>query len=339
VGKSSRVTIDEIARRADVSISTVSRVLNGLNRVHPQTRQRVLELVHELRYQPSALARDLAIQQTQTLGFVIPTLSDPFYFEIVRRAEEAAASLRHNLPVVSQLSARDDQRYLQLFNQRRVDSMVLVGIAIPPEELARLVAQGFPVAFLQQDVGEGVFTFLADNYGGARALADHLLNLGCRRIAYIAGSDFTCDNAERLRGLKDALAARGLSLPEPYIAQGDYYRKSGYQAMVQLPALNPPPEAVFAANDQMALDAMLALRDRGLRVPEDIPWSALTISPRLATSLRCSRPSGSPHTNPRQAGADPRADPPARASSVPGGPGAALVAPAMDWVLRPLVNS
>lgn len=270
VDKSSRVTIDEVAKRAGVSISTVSRVLNGLDRVHPQTRQRVLKLVHELRYQPSALARGLAIQQTQTLGFIIPTLSDPFYFEIVRGVEEAAASVSHNLLVVSQLSARDDQRYLQLFDQRRVDSMVLVGIAIPPEELARLVTQGFPVAFLQQDVGEGVFTFLADNYGGACALADHLLRLGYRRIAYITGSDYTSDNAERLRGLKDALAAHGLSLPESYIAQGDYYRESGYRAMVQLLALSPPPEAVFAANDQMAIDAMLALRDRGLRVPEDI---------------------------------------------------------------------
>lgn len=270
VDKSVRVTIDEVARRAGVSISTVSRVLNGLDRVHPQTRQRVLELVHELRYQPSALARGLAIQQTQTLGFVIPTLSDPFYFEIVRGVEEAAASQRHNLLVVSQLSHRDDRRYLQLFDQRRVDSMVLVGITIPPEELARLVAQGFPVAFLQQDVGDGVYTFLVDNYGGARALAEHLLRRGYRRIAYITGSDYTSDNAERLRGLKDALAAHGLSLPESYVTQGDYYRESGYRAMVQLLEKSPSPEAVFAANDQMAIDAMLALRDRGLRVPEDI---------------------------------------------------------------------
>lgn len=268
--KVSRVTIDEVAKRAGVSISTVSRVLNGLDRVHPQTRQRVLEVVRELRYQPSALARGLAIQQTQTLGFVIPTLSDPFYFEIVRGVEEAAAAMGHNLLVVSQPAAQDDRRYLQLFDQRRVDSMVLVGVTIPAEEMSRLVAQGFPVACLQQDVGEGVFSFRVDNYGGARAMADHLLSLGYRRIAYIAGSDHTPDNAERLRGLQDALSDRGLSLPRGWIAQGDYHRKSGYIAMQQLLGLSPLPEAVFAANDQMAIDAILAIRDRGLRVPEDI---------------------------------------------------------------------
>jgi LacI family transcriptional regulator len=265
-----KVTIGEVAERAGVSISTVSRVLNGLDRVHPETRQRVLEVVQDLRYQPSALARGLAIQQTQMLGFVIPTLSDPFYLEIVRGVEEAAAAVSYNLLVVSQFSARDDRRYLQLFDQRRVDGMVLVGVDIPAEELSRLAAQGFPVAILQREVGEGVFTFLADNYGGARDLAEHLLALGYRRLAYIAGSNHTPDNAERLRGLKDALAGRGLSLPEAYIAQGDYSRKSGYRAMQRLLAQVPLPEAVFAANDQMAMDAMLAIRDHGLRVPEDV---------------------------------------------------------------------
>jgi LacI family transcriptional regulator len=265
-----RVTIGQVAERAGVSISTVSRVLNDLDRVHPQTRQRVLTVVRELRYQPSALARGLAIQRTQMLGFVIPTLSDPFYLDIVRGVEEAAAAASHNLLVVSQFSARDDRRYLQLFDQRQVDGMVLVGVAVPPEELARLAAQGFPVAVLQQEVGDGVFTFLADNYGGARDLAEHLLGLGYRHIAYIAGSDHTPDNAERLRGLKDALAAHGLSLPEACVAQGDYSRKSGYRAMQRLLAQGPRPEAVFAANDQMALDAVLAIRDHGLRVPEDV---------------------------------------------------------------------
>lgn len=265
-----RVTINEVAKRAGVSISTVSRVLNGLDRVHPQTRARVLSVVDDLRYQPSALARGLAIQKSQTLGFVIPTLSDFFYLEIVRGVEQAAAQANYNLLVVSQLAAQDSRRYLQLFDQRRVDGMVLVGVSIPADELTRLTAQGFPVAVLQQAVGEGAFTFLADNYGGAYDLAEHLLELGYRRIAYIAGSDHTPDNAERRRGLEAALAKRGLPLPDTLVVQGDYSRQSGYRAMQRLLALGPLPEAVFAANDQMAMEAILAIRDHHLRVPEDI---------------------------------------------------------------------
>jgi DNA-binding LacI/PurR family transcriptional regulator len=262
-----RVKIKDVAKHANVSISTVSRVVNELDRVNPETRERVLEVIRELRYQPSAFARGLAIQRTQTLGFVIPILSDPFFLEIVRGVEEAAAAAGHNLLVASQPFEHDARRYLQLFDQRRVDSMILVGIKVPPEELERLLAQGFAVAFVQQDGGEGALTFLADNYGGARVLAEHLLELGYRRIAYIAGSDYTPDNAERLRGLKDALAGRGLA---PFaFAQGDYHRGSGARAMAEI-LQGPRPEAVFAANDQMAVDAMMAARERGLRVPEDI---------------------------------------------------------------------
>jgi DNA-binding LacI/PurR family transcriptional regulator len=263
-----RVTIKDVAERANVSISTVSRVINELDRVNPRTRQRVLEVIRELRYQPSALARGLAAQRTQTLGFVIPTLSDPFFLEIVRGVEEAAAAAGHNLLVASQPFSHDARRYLQLFDERRVDSMVLVGIKVPPEELGRLLGQGFAVAFVQQDGGEEALTFLADNYGGARALSEHLLDLAYQRIVYIAGSDYTPDNAERLRGLSDALAGRGL---EPFaIAKGDYHRGSGARAMTELLARRPLPEAVFAANDQMAADAIMAIRERGLSVPEDI---------------------------------------------------------------------
>ncbi|MDQ3461290.1 MAG: LacI family transcriptional regulator [Deinococcota bacterium] len=263
-----RVKIKDVAKHANVSISTVSRVVNELDRVNPETRERVLEVIRELRYQPSAFARGLAIQRTQTLGFVIPILSDPFFLEIVRGVEEAAAAAGHNLLVASQPFEHDARRYLQLFDQRRVDSMILVGIKVPPEELERLLAQGFAVAFVQQDGGEGALTFLADNYGGARVLAEHLLELGYRRIAYIAGSDYTPDNAERLRGLKDALAGRGLA---PFaFAQGDYHRGSGSRAMAELIARGPLPEAVFAANDQMAIDAVITIREQGLRVPEDI---------------------------------------------------------------------
>lgn len=265
---SGRITIAEVATYAGVSVSTVSRVLNGLDRVHPRTRERVLEVVRKLNYQPSAFARGLAFQRTHTLGLVIPTISDPFYLSIVRGVEEAAASEQHSLLVVSQPSAASARRVCELFTQRRVDGMVVVGVTVPAEATQHLRHQGFPLALLQGGPGS-VVNFAVDNYGGAVAMTEHLVGLGYRRVAYIAGSDNTSDNGERFRGFRDTLDRAGLAFDPQLFAQGDYSLGSGARATEALLA-RTLPDAIFAANDRMALEAMLALRRSGRRVPEDV---------------------------------------------------------------------
>lgn len=267
---SSQVTIDQVAQYARVSISTVSRVLNGRDRVHPQTRERILAAIDELHYQPSAFARGLATQRTSTLGFVIPNISDQFFLDFVRGVEETATAAGYGLLITRQPSTTSDPRYLQLFTQRRVDGMILVGITMRRHEIEQIQQRGVPIALVLQDIGDTVPTFVVDNYGGACAVVEHILQHGRRRIAYITGDDYTPDNAERLRGLRNTLAAYGLSLSPERIAHGTYSRGSGYQPMLQLLGLPEPPDAVFAANDQMAADALIAIRERGLRVPEDI---------------------------------------------------------------------
>lgn len=266
----SATTIDDVAKIARVSISTVSRVLNGRDRVHPQTRERVLQAVRDLQYQPSAFAQGLAKQRTQTLGFVIPNISDPFYLEIVRGVEETTTAAGFGLLVASQPRATRDYHSLQLFTQRRVDGLILVGIDLRWSGIDQIVKRGFPIVAVQQDTKAGLPSITVDNYGGARKLAEHLLQHGIRHFAYIAGSNYTPDNAARLAGLRDVLATHGLNLPDSNIAQGDYSAGSGYKAMLQLLDRPQLPEAVFAANDQMAADALLALRSRGLKVPEDL---------------------------------------------------------------------
>ena len=268
--KHAQVTIDEVARRARVSISTVSRVLNELDRVHPQTRERVLAAMKDLNYQPSAYARGLAKQRSQTLGFVIPNISDPFFLEVVRGVEDVTTPAGYGLLVVSQPAATGDHRYMKLFTERRVDGLVLVAIDVRRANVEHMLRRHIPVALIQQDIGDDLATFRVDNYGAACALTEHLLEHGRRRIAYIAGSDHTPDNAERFRGLRDTLATAGLHLPPERLAKGDYLRGSGYHAMQALLQRAEPPDGVFAANDQMASDALIAIRERGLRVPEDI---------------------------------------------------------------------
>ncbi len=262
-----RITIAEVAKRAGVSISTVSRVINGLDRVHPDTRSRVSAVVQTLRYQPSAFARGLAIQRTHTIGFVIPTISDPFYLDIVRGVEEMAAAAGYSLLVISKLTRAGDRRVLELFTQKRVDGLVVVGITVPREVLAQLRTQGFPLVLLQQDEHA---TFSVDNYGGAALITEHLLELGHRQLAYIAGSDDTPDNAERFRGFQDRLASSHIAFEPRLFARGDFLQGSGSRAVTELLSRKRPFDAIFAANDQMAMDAILALREHGLRVPEDV---------------------------------------------------------------------
>ncbi len=226
--------------------------------------------MRELGYHPSALGRSLALQRTHTIGFITPNVSDPFYGEMVRGVEEAASAAGYNLLIASQPVLAEQRQIQQLFTQGRVDGLILVAINVRPDELEQLTAQGIPVTVIQEDLGGKVPTFVADNYGGARALVEHLVNHDYRRIAYISGSDFTPDSSERLRALRDVLAENGLTLADEYIAHGDFTAASGHRAMKQLLKLPIRPEAVFAANDHMAIAAMRTARESGLRVPEDI---------------------------------------------------------------------
>ncbi|MEZ4866748.1 MAG: LacI family DNA-binding transcriptional regulator [Caldilineaceae bacterium] len=268
--KPTRTTIDDVARRARVAISTVSRVLNGRDRVHPETRARVLAAIEELNYRPSALARSLATQRTHMLGFLIPSLSDPFYHEIVRGVEETTMSAGYNLLIASQPKGKTARQHLELFTQQRVDGLIMSQINIARQEVESVMRQGLPVALVLQDLGADIPTVLVDDYQGACQLVEHLLAHGHRRIAYIAGNDDGPSNQTRLRALRDTLMVHGLTLPSIYIGQGNYFQGSGYDPMVQLLALEERPDAVFAANDVMAGDALAALHDHGVRVPEDM---------------------------------------------------------------------
>jgi LacI family transcriptional regulator len=264
-------TIFDVAKLAGVSISTVSRVLNGRDRVHPETRQRIQEAIRHLDYEQTAPARALATRRSETLGLVIPQVNDPFFYQIVRGVEDATSASGYSLLIASQPRQDGSRRHLKALRRRFVDGIVVVAIDVSAEEVRELQDRGVPLVLVQMMMGDGVPAFTVDNYGGARALVEHLISEHqYRRFGYIAGSDYTPDNLERLGALKATLAENGLALPPEYVVQGDYLRGSGYEAMVRLLSLEERPEVVFAANDQMAGDAMLALRERHLRVPDDI---------------------------------------------------------------------
>lgn len=283
-------TIFDVAEKAGVSISTVSRVLNGRDRVHVDTAQRVQAAVAELGYRQNALARALVTRRSNMVGLIIPKVNDPFHLEIARGAEDAVSDANLSLLIVSQTRNESERRNLEPLRRGLVDAIIAVAVDLDRAELEDLLQRNLPVVLIQRTRGEETPAFVVDNYGGACQLTKHLLGHGYRRFAYISGSDLTCDSAERLRGLQDTLASRGLGLDPRYIVHGDYMRGSGYQAMAALLELDPLPDVVFAANDQMASDALLAIQERGLRVPEDIALAgfddvplASYISPTLTT--------------------------------------------------------
>jgi LacI family transcriptional regulator len=263
-------TIFDVAERANVSIGTVSRVLNNRDRVRAETRERVLLAVRELDFHSNAFAQGLASQQTATIGLVIPQVNDPFYFGIVRGIEDTVTAAGYSLLIASQPHHTSENHYMRFFRRGHVDALILTAIDVYPDELQQMSKSGLPVILIQQDAGKHVSAVQADNYSGACALTEHLLEHGYRRIAYITGTDHTPDNQERLRGLRDTLAAHGLTLPKGLVFRGDYLRDSGSAAMQQILDLPERPDVVFAGNDQMAADAIVAAQEHGLRVPEDI---------------------------------------------------------------------
>lgn len=281
--------IYEVAEKAGVSISTVSRVLNGKDRVHPETRRRIRGVIEELDYQQSASARALATSKHETIGFVIPRVNDPFFSEIVRGVEAAASASGYGLLIASQ--PRSESRgYIQIFKRRFIDALIIAGIDVTEREVMDIAGRNIKVVLIQHELGENIPSFSADNYSGAVALAQHLLDHGRKRFAYIGGTNYTRDSSIRLQALRDTLGKAGLDIPENYIVHGDYLRDSGRIAMHKLLKLHPLPDAVLAANDQMAVDALQAVQEKNLRVPEDIALTGFDdiplagyLSPALTT--------------------------------------------------------
>jgi LacI family repressor for deo operon, udp, cdd, tsx, nupC, and nupG len=266
------VSIKDIARAADVSYSTVSRALNNSPRVRPETRQHIQQIAVEMGYLPSAVARSLVTRRTHTIGVVVSTITDLFFAEVIHAIEETA--LDYGYGVILANSGGEPQRELKAIRtvrERRVDGIILVSGCSSREDLCAEKGIDIPIVIInnvhQEHIGCSVEV---DNLGGATEATQHLLALGHRRIAHIAGPRREWDSIERQSGYEQALRARGLPLDPTLTVQGDNRPEGGIEAMRRLLALPTPPTAVFCYNDATALGAMRAARSAGLRIPQDL---------------------------------------------------------------------
>ena len=265
------VTIKDVAREASVSVATVSRALNGHENVAEGVRKHVVETASRLRYQPHAAARSLSSRSTQTIGVVLPDLYGEFFSELIRGIDVVARAHRKHLLVSSYHGHPEEQGEALRAMRGRVDGLlVLSPYADRPGFLTDNLPTALPAVLINTHLADAAYPVLSiDNFGGATAMVRHLAEAGHQRIAFICGPEDNFDARERLRGYRSALAeylpkAEALELP------GDFDESSGYEAGKLILARTQRPDAVFAANDMMALGCLYAFNEAGVKIPADI---------------------------------------------------------------------
>jgi LacI family transcriptional regulator len=262
-------TIRDVARRAQVSVASVSRVLNGFERVSEGTRTRVAEAVTALSYVPHAAARSLSMSRTHAIGVVLPDLHGEFFSEIVRGMDRVAGE-RGYLLLLSSLHASSKLAASALRAMRgRVDGALVMAPHLSEEELASTLPPGVRVLLLNTRSSAGGHSGITlDNAAGAAAIAEHLIAAGRKRIVHIAGPAGNADAEERAAAF-EAIVSRhpGVMLET---VQGDFSEESGEAAAAALLAAGRSFDAIFAANDNMAIGALVALRRAEISVPEQV---------------------------------------------------------------------
>ena len=260
-----------MARAAGISVATVSRVLNDKGPVRAETRLRVLAAVERLGYVPHSAARSLSTRRTMSIGVLLPDMHGAFFSEIVRGIDLGARAAGYHLLVSGSHNDPAETAALLQTLHGRVDGLILMTPSLGGGWLQKALPRRVPVVLLNDDGTDGRHDSLRiDNRLGARLAVEHLIGLGHRRIAFVGGPVGNSDAAERLAGYREALAANGVAATQRLELSGDFGEESGLLAGAKVAALTPRPTAIFAANDAMAIGCLAALRERGLRVPDDV---------------------------------------------------------------------
>ncbi|HEY0139951.1 MAG TPA: LacI family DNA-binding transcriptional regulator [Thermoanaerobaculia bacterium] len=263
------VTIRDVAAQAGVSVATVSRVFNRKGPVREETYQRVMEIAEGLHYVPHAAARSLSLRSTTTIGVVLPELHGEFFSEVIRGIDVASRQHGYQILLSGSHSDREEMRAVVQAVRGRVDGLIVMSPDLEPSALLTDLPAGVPVVMLNSRVA-GRPCITIDNANGAREVTAHLLSLGHRRIAFICGPAQNADAEQRRRGYRNALKAAGMEGDRDLEFGGHFTEESGYEAARRILESKRRPTAIFASNDAMAIGALGALIEAGVRVPEDM---------------------------------------------------------------------
>lgn len=290
---STMATLVDVARAAEVSIATVSRVINGHPNVREDTRARVLAAVAHLQFQPSTLARSFRAQRSLSIGMIVPDISSPFYAAALRGAQHTLTRSGYSLLVCdTEEQPAQEQEAIDLLMGHRVAGLILAPVDAQSSTSLRLIMQQEAAVVIIDNRLQSltVDTVLVDNVGGSAALTEHLLAHGHRRIAHLAGIQSETSGADRLAGYNQTLQRAGVPLDPELVVVGDWTEASGYAQTLRLLDLPEPPSALVVASSAMAVGALSALRGHGVAVPrtvalvcfDDTPWTPLVDPPLTA---------------------------------------------------------
>ncbi|MCM3440347.1 MULTISPECIES: LacI family DNA-binding transcriptional regulator [Bacillaceae] len=263
--------MSDVAKLANVSPATVSRVLSNPDLVSKETREKVMEVINKVNYKPHIVARQFRTKETKIILVVVPDITSAFFSKVLRGIEHVA--VQNGYQVILGDTENDterEQEYINLLLQKQADGMVLLTARQDKTQLEE-IAEHFPMVLACEYMdGLNVPTVSIDNISSARKATEHLIQQGHTKIAHITGPINVILSRDRLRGFQQAMMSHDLEIDSVYIQEGDFTFESGYHQMLKLLALENPPSAVFVFNDEMAMGAIKAVKDSHLSVPEDV---------------------------------------------------------------------
>lgn len=269
------VSIVDVAREAKVSAATVSRVVNNIDKVKPEVRQKVLDAIRDLGYSPNHAARALVKKRSNCIGIVVNNLHDPFFHDLIKGFEMSAQQTSYAVMFCSVLGGdvASKEQYVRYLTNGVVDAVILYGSYLSDKSVINYLkdTQDIDYVMIENDAEElNCNKLLIDNFGGAKKAVEYLLQKGHRKIAHICGNPNKKVSRERLDGYLEAMKNAGIEVDERYVQCTSTDYRSGYACANALFDLKQPPTAIFCSDDAIASFAVRAALDRGLRVPEDI---------------------------------------------------------------------
>jgi LacI family transcriptional regulator/LacI family purine nucleotide synthesis repressor len=268
------LTIKDIARKAEVSVATVSKVMNGYDDIGEVTKAKVLKIIKENNYRPNANAQSLRTNKSFLVGLFFKDHQDsgvkhPFFRGIISGLEERLLENNYDMILFS-ANWEDQFSYLEKCQFRNVDGAILMGMPKDDSKLPELLNAKIPSVFIDLDISDDKASYIiSDNEEGARKAVRHLVELGHKKIAIIEGEQITIPTQKRLAGYKAELKAQNLKVRDEWIIQGRFSVDGGFKAMEEILALKERPTAIFCMGDEIAVGAMQAIKEAGLKVPDD----------------------------------------------------------------------
>lgn len=265
------VTIKDLARELNLSVTTISRVLNNKPDVSEETKKRVKQAIERMGYNPNTVARGLVLKKTNSIGLIIPDINNPFFPEIIKGVERTAKKLGYSLILCNTDNDKNEEKEsIALLRSKQVDGIILSLSRNNKEVLKELEKMNFPVVQIDRRIKDSIYPAVTiDNKKSAYIATEYLIKHGHRKIAHITGDLQTDTALDRLEGFKTALHNYDLPCREEWILEGDYSKESGRELMEKIIKLKDRPTALFFANDLMAFGAYETIYKHNLRIPED----------------------------------------------------------------------